>query len=442
MNGQGWGGRDRWFGDISAIAKERPRRPLALGSGARTGPSCLRHARASGVRLFVPPLLGLLMALTTAGCSLWGAPATPTPSYVPSPTPTPSPTPPKPSGTFTRIGTVASRGDGYTATLLADGRVLIAGGTDSAYAALSSAELYDPRTDTFAPADSMTTGRTGHTATLLKDGRVLIAGGASKQNGDFLASAEVYDPRTDTFWPTGSLGTARESHTATLLKDGSVLIVGGDQGCVRAECVIVLGIETYDPGRGVFSAAGKLATPRAGHTATPLLDGRVLIVGGQDTKGHPISSAEVYNPGLSASAPTGSLLRARSGHTAALLLEGRVLIAGGLNEASAELYDPVKGIFEPVGSMTTARAFHGATTLLDGRVLVAGGVIATGDAAASDPASAELYDPPTGSFSRTGSMTTARSGQLAVRLIDGRVFIFGRDHASGGTSHSAEFYQP
>ena len=429
-------GEDGGFGDVGAIALGRPRRrPMVPPAGARL----------SRLSMAVLPLLGLVVALTLAGCSFWetssGSPGG-GPPYASSPTPTPMPTPTQRSGTFTRIATVASRGDGYTATLLADGRVLIAGGTDVTYKALSSAEVYDPRSGAFTPTDSMTAGRTGHTATLLKDGRVLIAGGASNQNSDFLASAEVYDPKTDTFWPTGSLATARESQTATALPDGRVLMIGGDQGCVRGECAIVPSIEIYDPGRGVFSPAGKLATLRAGHTATLLHDGRVLIVGGQDAKGHPLTSVEVYSPDTSTSVPTASLNRARSSHIAALLLGGRVLIAGGLNEASAELYDPVTGTFVGAGPMTTARAFHTATTLLDGRVLVAGGVIATGTPAAADPASAELYDPWAGTFSRTGSMTTARSGQVAIRLDDGRVFIYGRDYASGGASDSAEFYQP
>lgn len=421
-------------GDAIAVAWRSRGCRARLGLGSRPG------WRLGSRPVGLPPLLAVAAALALAGCT-WTVPASPSPIHRatghPTQTPAAQPTPTRRSGTFTRIATLDSRGDGYTTTLLQDGRVLIAGGTGTGYKALATAELYDPRSNSFTPTSSMTTGRTGHSATLLGDGRVLIAGGGSYENSDFLVLAELFDPKTGKFSPTGWLETPRESQTATLLPDGRVIVIGGDQGCVMAKCQIVTSAEVYDPLTGAFSPDGNLGTPRAGHTATLLTDDRLLIVGGEDANSHPIASAEIFDPMTGISTATGSLGAARYGHTATRLSNGQVLVAGGFTVSSAELFDPATGKFSATGSMTAARGFFTASLLRDGRVLMAGGVIG-----ADDPSSAELYEPATGEFALTGSMTTGRANHTATLLADGRVFISGRDYASGGTSDSAEFYQP
>jgi len=361
---------------------------------------------------------------------------------------------------FSATGSMSVARTLATATLLSDGRVLIAGGfgnwpptsTELLPDALASAELYDPKTGTFSPTGSMTTTRVRHTATLLRDGRVLIAGGFTKDD-DYLASAELYDPTTGTFSPTGSMTTARYVHAATLLSDGRVLISGGE-GAVG----ISASAELYDPTSGTFSPTGSMTTAREYHTSTLLLDGRVLITGGEKDQQtsllvpaaapRPAPWAELYDPTTGKFRATGSIATARDDYTATLLLDGHVLIAGGTVHvptplsgdvlASTELYDPKHGTFSPTASMTAHRFRHTATLLSDGRVLITGGSETT---LFIGLASAEIYDPKAGMFTATGSKCDGRTARTATLLSDGRVLIAG----GGWTGHSvasAELFQP
>jgi hypothetical protein len=194
---------------------------------------------------------GLVVALVLAACSTGGqaAPsqsatlaATPSPAMTPvaaatsslAATSAPTATPTTPAATptpgqagFSATGSMAVARGYDSATALADGRVLIAGGRNDS-ARLASAELYDPATGKFSPTGSMAHARDSHTATLLSDGRVLIVGGLGAGTSlAFLASAEVYDPASDSFSPAGTMAVGRAQHTATLLADGGVLIAGG-----------------------------------------------------------------------------------------------------------------------------------------------------------------------------------------------------------------------
>ena len=176
-------------------------------------------------------------------------------------------------GEFDPTGAMAVVRNGQTATLLLDGRVLIAGGSKD-----NSAEMYDPQTGTFSPAGPMSVVRVrGHTATLLQDGRVLITGGTDDSlSVSPLAAAELYDPKTGKFVPTGSMVNARSGHTASLLRDGRVLIVGDYEGSGSMRTAA----ELYDPKAGRFVPTGSPVRVRSGQAATLLQDGRVLIVGG------------------------------------------------------------------------------------------------------------------------------------------------------------------
>lgn len=196
------------------------------------------------------------------------------------------------SGTFTLTGSMATARAKNTATLLRDGRVLIAGGAKGS-GDLASAELYDPASGTFSRTGSMAAARDDQTATLLTDGRVLIAGG-NNGSGD-LASAELYDPTSRTFSPTGSMDTVRELDTATLLPDGRVLIAGGAAIANGGAYETLTSAELYDPSTGRFGLTGSLTTPRWTATATLLPDGRVLIAGGGNDS-IVVASADLYQP--------------------------------------------------------------------------------------------------------------------------------------------------
>jgi hypothetical protein len=247
------------------------------------------------------------------------------------------------SETFRPAAPLVTKRYGYAAAPLGDGRVLIVGGvgprSDTDF--LASAEIYDPTTGRFSATGSMRTAREDATATLLPDGRVLIAGGDQGVCGacgyiNILASAEIYDPATGKFSTTGSMTTARTGHTATSLADGRVLITGG----WGLKLPFLASAEIYDPTTGKFSAAGPMTTGRAGHTATRLGDGRVLIAGGtgeNDING--LSSAEIYDPATNTFSQTGDMHARRVEHSATLLADGRVLIAGG-GQTGCELYWP------------------------------------------------------------------------------------------------------
>ena len=300
------------------------------------------------------------------------------------------------TGTFTEIlGDDGLGIFGHTATLLPNGTVLLAGGfindvwddyLDST--SDNGAGLYDSATGVWSGTGNMTANRGDHTATLLANGKVLIAGGADPDpTGTGLASAELYDPSTGTFTQTGSMAVGRYLHTATLLQNGKVLIVGG---VLTSTSDPVATAEVYDPATGIFTMAGAMATAREQHTATLLADGRVLIVGGTTSTGtgdlHRTATAEVYDPSTGSFSVTGSMAEARTFHTATLLPSGKVLVAGGGNENStAEVYDPATGSFSITGGMEIGRSGHTATLLPNGSVLVAGGGIFAG------LASAELY---------------------------------------------------
>lgn len=327
-----------------------------------------------------------------------------------------------------------------TATLLSNGMVLVAGGTDGGGNALATAELYDPAAASFSPAGSMGAGRAHFAAVLLNTGKVLVVGGLDSA-GNPLATAELYDPTAKTFSPTaGSMTIARASLTATLLDTkqatDKVLIAGWGNATA----------ELFDPVTATFAATtGSMVQARVSHTATLLSNGKVLLTGG--IQGVPpatttLAEAELYDPAAGKFSQTaGSMATARQWHTATLLASGKVLVTGGLDSTgksvgTAELFDLTAQSFTPTtGNMVSPRAFHTATLLGDNTVLLAGGVDTTNNAIAS----AEIYDPASGNFASTGGLVTARQQHTATLLQNGKVLVTGG--LDTGALATAELYQ-
>jgi Galactose oxidase, central domain len=349
---------------------------------------------------------------------------------------------------------------------LQNGEILVAGGNGPGVVCYNTAELYNPATNIFTSTGSMFDAHCyGAPATLLQNGQVLITGGNDATGGPN-NNADLYDPTAGTFG-CGNLGGTnttsgycnntmtdkRYLHTATLLPSGKVLIAGGNDSHGAA---MVATAEIFDPTTGTFGCGdlggadskghclNTMSDSREFHTATLLTTGPnagdVLIAGGIDLAGKVLQTAELYDQSAGAFSCVGSvsanpplcnnsMTQVRYLHTATLLdpayvsgpNAGSVLIAGGEGQSgkvlnTAELYNPAAGTFTATGNMTTGRAMQFAQLITKGQyagyVLVAGGI----DDSGTTLKSAELYNPNTGQFTPTGSMTQARSSMSGASL--------------------------
>lgn len=308
----------------------------------------------------------------------------------------------QPPGTWAPTGNLDQARAGHTATLLANGKVLIAGGKGA------TAEIYDLTTGQYTPLPvNLPTPVWGHTATSLPDGTVLLLGGIGA-SGQPVRDAQLYDPTASPFTLLSPMGAARSRHSATPLSNGTVLIGGGTDG------VSPLGVlEVYDSVTRNFSpAVSALATARQDHIASLLPDGRILFVGGSNASA-PLNSAELYDPTNGQITSAGPLSVARTLASASLLLNDSVLVAGGQDAQnndlnSAEVYDSATNTFLPLQSlMTTARSGHMGLSLLDnGKVLIAGGT-----SGGKLLASVEVSDPALGKFWDAGSVESLSTGR-------------------------------
>ncbi|MEI9962917.1 MAG: kelch repeat-containing protein [Limisphaerales bacterium] len=320
--------------------------------------------------------------------------------------------------------------------LLSDGKVLAAGnGTNT--------EIYDSATESWIPTGALNVGGFGQTLTRLPDGKVLIAGGGHQVLvGSFYttiphADAEIYDPTTGLWTAVAPLNVARVNAAATLLNNGLVLLAGGWNGTNA-----LADAELYDPVSGVWTPTGSLHTARACATATLLPNGHVLIAGGgvggetSAILSPAFASAEEYVPATGVWTQVGAMNSARNLHTATLLPNGQVLVSGGWNGvntntfinpalATAELYNPATGTWTATGPLNAARAAATATLLTDGRVLVTGGAADSGFLSSTNLDGAEIYNPASGTWTTINSLHVARSGAAATLLNDGLVLVAG-----------------
>ncbi|MGI8985059.1 MAG: SBBP repeat-containing protein [Acidimicrobiales bacterium] len=319
--------------------------------------------------------------------------------------------------------------------------VTTAGGTSPANPVAS----FEYAEGIWAPTASLLTPRIDHSATLLANGKVLVAGGLASRGGPSLRSAELYDPLTGTWSATGSMASVRWRHTATLLADGRVLVAGGFEELLAGSNAQPVhdSAEIYDPATGTWSPTGAMTDRRGLHVAIRLPSGEVLAAGGRTCDQPPPAAcnflfrsdtAERYDPATGTWSPTGSLNIARHTTGAALLGTGDVLVPAGFtpsNNASAELYDPAAGTWGLTGELGQGRARQGATLLPNGKVLVVAG-FGGGD-------SAELYNPETGLWELTGILDVDGRFNFTVGVLPNGLALVAGGALGGATT---ELFDP
>ena len=310
-------------------------------------------------------------------------------------------------GFWSLTGSLNTPRSAHTTTLLNNGKVLVTGGrlSTGADTPLTSAELYDPISGTWSSTGTMAQGRWSHSATLLPDGRVLVAGGFSA-NATTLASAELYDPATGTFSAAGNMASLRGTHANALIRGpncgtncGKVLVTGG-RSSVTTPLTTLKTTELYNPQLNVWEAAGDLNVARHLMEAVALPDGRVLVAGGFG----PTETAETFDPTTGTWAPTGNAMNfAKARATVTLMADGNVLVNNGWNNGpvpASDVFDYRTNTFRPVATPLTHRWNATAVLLPNGKVMaLAGGV---------GGATADLYDPAADAFRSGGSLQVAR----------------------------------
>lgn len=307
------------------------------------------------------------------------------------------------SATWTPTGDLGTARRVHTLTKLADGRVLAVGGMPGRlqhpFEFLDSAEIYDPEHRAWTPTTGpLHQARALHSATLLDDGRVLVAGGMGYSSPGVLRtlrSAEIFNPATGTWALARPMTDARLAHPAVKLPDGRVLLIGGDTGIDVHRGIGQAFCELYDPVAQTWAPTGSMRVPRRNHQAVLLPDGAVCTMGGNGPqmrieRGYVAFSqwrTEHYNPATGAWTAGGNLPTGRTFHRAVPLKSGQILLVGGTDSASYDVgyagtvvYDPLARTWNQAGGMSTGRFYCSATPLADGRILAAGGTVRAGDA--------------------------------------------------------------
>lgn len=343
-------------------------------------------------------------------------------------------------GTFSSTLGMTQPRASFWAVQLPEGRVFLYGGNASG----NDAEIYDPSTGRFASAGSPPAGATSSAAPL-PDGRVLLAGGPPNEH------AAIFDPATNSYSQTSGVladPSGRTPAVALLMPNGQVLLAEG----VDQSGKPLAGEEVFDPATGQFSEPeanfASHTCKGSGSKGVVLPSGRILITGGDssfDGSGAvALNCAELFDPITQSWSITGPMVTQRSFASATVLNSGKVLVAGGRADASgfvvhasAELYDPRTGSFASIGNMTNARGEHAASVLPNGQVLMSGGTNTDSAGIFNALSSAELFNPASNSFAVAGSMSVGRFNHVSLPLFDNSAnddtaFVVGLTMVAGG----------
>jgi hypothetical protein len=345
-------------------------------------------------------------------------------------------------------------GAGHSLTLLADGRVLIAGGSvdDVSGAALPGDKLilFRPNDQSFTlSAATLSHPRSAHTATRLADGRVLFLGG-SDDLGAARNTGDLYDPLSDSLVAIAPMAVPRVGHTATLLADGRVFVAGGITAINGADPIasinsITNNTQRYSPALGTWSSAPNLPLPRAGHAASRLADGRVLLSGGLEVAslfGIPLPSfsrdCRAYQPSNNTIQDLPDFSGNRTLHAQLTLSDGRVVVAGGADGnlltqtffslSSVFVFNPGSNSWSAAGNLLQPRAFHSLHELEGGQVLCVGGLASVDVISLSgSPAQGLEFAPLSiASWTQPGSLPRIRPGLQSIAIEGGdRVLLIG-----------------
>jgi galactose oxidase-like protein/Kelch motif protein len=346
------------------------------------------------------------------------------------------------AGSFALTGSLNTARYYHTATLLANGEVLVTGGLGVNGTYLASAELFDPAKGKWTVTGSMSAGRFAFTATLLPNGEVLVAGGSTNASSCF-ATAELYNPSTMQWTPTGSMTQPRCHHSATLLPTGEVLVAGGVDSLFNSPDISATA-ELYNPSTGTWQTTGRLNTSRASQVAL-LENGRVLVAGGYNTSNGTstgLATAELYDPSKGSWSLTASMRLALPTPTTPVLLPNSDVLIGD----AAQFYNPGTAAWVSTGPLPTIAGPPTQASLLNtGNALASGTRCIYSGCGHKATEYCYLYTTSTNSWSRTGNMNAPRLAHSSTLLPNGQVLVAGGyagNLAGPIVLSSAELYTP
>ena len=341
----------------------------------------------------------------------------------------------------------------HTATLLLDGRVLVVGGRGAdGLSTLASCELFDPKKNRWSACAPLSVARSHHAATALDDGRLLVTGGTTHESSEgqnryvALASAEIYDPKKNAWTTVAPMTDARNGHTATLLLDGTVLVVGG----AREQRLHLTSVERFDPKANTWHAEKPLDVARWLHAAVRTSEGDVVVVGGrsnagQQGKGPGVSIAEVEKFDVKSGAwqtlPPMSEPRQRTA-VVAEAADGGVIVIGGQTATSstnyAETWGPGQSEWKPFDNhLSMSLSSHTGTRLPSGDLVVIGGEPPN----SVDTTRVQRWLIESKQWCLAGELVNGRKLHTATLLNDGRVLVVGGT-SSGLPERSSELWAP